>query len=292
MVKIVCWNIAKKSQPWGELLEMGADVALLQEADPAKAPANVAISPFQPQRYQGLSRWPLVVKLSNKVKVDWFRPVNAAQAIIAGDEIAVSDSYTVAVARVTPLAGQQPSGEPFVVFSMYARWLCPHPSAKQTAPRKRGASKISIYSDASTHRIISDMAAFVGHTNPASHRILAAGDLNTIYEETVYSLQPRDTTVFERMEALGLEFIGPRWPYADRQADPVPKGLPQGSENVPTYLSAPQHKLMRSGAAHTGHQLDYVFASKGFDQDVSVRAMNAPEHWGSSDHCRILIDVQ
>ena len=292
MVKIVCWNIAKKSQPWGELLQMDADVALLQEADPAKAPANVAISPFQPQRYQGLSRWPLVVKLSDRVTVDWFKPVNAAQAIIAGDEIAVSDSYTIAAARVTPLTGQQPSGEPFVVFSMYARWLYPHPSAKQTAPRKRGASKISIYSDASTHRIISDMAAFIGHTNPASHRILAAGDLNTIYEETVYSLQPRDTTVFKRMEALGLEFIGPRWPNADRQADPVPDGLPQGTRNVPTYLSPKKMKAMRNGGLFTGHQLDYVFASKGFDRSISVHAMNDPAQWGSSDHCRLWIEVQ
>lgn len=257
---------------------MGVDVALLQEADPAVVPAPVETSPYLPERTYGYDRWPLVVKLSDKVKVEWFKPVNAAQVSIEPDEVAVSDSNTIAAARVTPL----PDGEPFMVFSMYARWLKPVVKTSWSAG----------YADASAHRIISDLSAFIGYLNPASHRILAAGDLNTIYEETVYSLQPRDTTVFDRMEALGLEFIGPRWPNADRQADPVPKGLPQGSENVPTYLSAHQHKLMRSGAAHTGHQLDYVFASKGFDQSISVRAMNAPERWGSSDHCRILIGVQ
>ena len=292
MVKIVCWNIAKRSQPWGEILEMDADVALLQEADPRMAPSSADTGPFQPKPTNGYDRRPLVAKLSDKVKVEWFKPVNATRVSIEPDEIAVSDSYTIAAARVTPLTGQQPSGEPFVVFSMYARWLYPHPSAKQTAPRKRGASTISIYSDASTHRIISDIAAFIGHTNPASHRILAAGDLNTIYQETRYSLQPRDTTVFDRMEALGLAFIGPRWPNADRQADPVPKGLPQGTKNVPTYLSAQQMKAMRGTGALTGHQLDYVFASKEFDQNITVHAMNDPAHWGSSDHCRLWIEVQ
>ena len=292
MVKVVCWNIAKRKQPWTELLQMGGDVALLQEADPAMAPMSVETSPYLPDTTYGYDRWPLVVKLSDRVKVEWFKPVNATQVSIEESEIAVSDLNTVTAARVTPLSQGRASDEPFIVFSMYGRWLFPHPSAPQTAQRKRGASRINFYSDASAHRIISDIAAFIGHMNPVSHRILAAGDLNTIYQETMYSLQPRDTTVFDRMEALGLALIGPRWPNADRQADPVPKGLPHDTRNVPTYVSAQQLTLMRSEAAHTGHQLDYVFASKGFDQNVSVYAMNDHAQWGSSDHCRLLIEVQ
>lgn len=278
MVKIVCWNIAKRSQPWKELLDMGVDVALLQEADPVAVPAPAETSPCLPERTNGYDRWPLVVKLSDKVTVEWFKPVNAARVSIEPDEVAVSDSNTIAAARVTPL----PGGEPFMVFSMYARWMKPVVKTSWSAG----------YADASAHRIISDLSAFIGQLNPASHRILAAGDLNTIYQETIYSLQPRDTTVFDRMEALGFEFIGPRWPNADRQADPAPRGLPQGSENVPTYLSPQQLKLMRNEGVFTGHQLDYVFASKGFDQSISVHAMNAPTQWGSSDHCRVLIEVQ
>lgn len=278
MVKIVCWNIAKRSQPWNELLEMGVDVALLQEADPVALPAPAETSPYLLERTSGYDRWPLVVKLSDNVQVEWFKPVNAAQVSIEPDEVAVSDSNTIAAARVTPL----PDGEPFMVFSMYARWIRPAVKTSWSAG----------YADASAHRIISDLSAFIGYLNPASHRILAAGDLNTIYQETRYSLQPRDTTVFDRMEALGLEFIGPRWPDADRQANPVPMGLPSDTENVPTYLSAQQMKAMRSADTFTGHQLDYVFASKGFDQDISVHAMNAPARWGSSDHCRLWIEVQ
>ena len=277
MVKIVCWNIAKRSAPWKELLEMGVDVALLQEADPAAVPAPAETSPYVPDTTYGYDRWPLAVRLSDRVQVEWFKPVNAAQVSIESNEVAVSDSNTIAAARVTPL----PNGEPFMVFSMYARWVKPVVKSTWSAG----------YADASAHRIISDLSAFIGYLNPASHRILAAGDLNTIYQETRYSLQPRDTTVFDRMEALGLEFVGPRWPDADRQADLVPMGLPPDTENVPTYLSAQQMKGMRSTGALTGHQLDYVFASKGFDQNISVHAMNGPARWGSSDHCRILIEV-
>ena len=36
-------------------------------------------------------------------------------------------------------------------------------------------------------------------------------------------------------------------------------------------------------------QLDYVFASRGFADALSVRALNDPEEWGQSDHCRIEI---
>ena len=32
MIKVVCWNIAKRPEPWRQLLQMDADVALLQEA--------------------------------------------------------------------------------------------------------------------------------------------------------------------------------------------------------------------------------------------------------------------
>ena len=40
------------------------------------------------------------------------------------------------------------------------------------------------------------------------------------------------------------------------------------------------------------NQLDYAFASRGFHEQVSVRAMNAIEEWGPSDHCRLMIEVK
>ena len=37
---VVSWNIAKSHEPWRQLLQMGADIALLQEAGPV--PPDVA----------------------------------------------------------------------------------------------------------------------------------------------------------------------------------------------------------------------------------------------------------
>jgi len=56
---------------------------------------------------------------------------------------------------------------------MCARWIAPHTSA--------GSKWRFGYADGSAHRIISDLSAFIGNVDPSSHRILAAGDLNTIY---------------------------------------------------------------------------------------------------------------
>ena len=74
---------------------------------------------------------------------------------------------TIAAARVTPRDG---STEPFIAVSMYARWIGTHPSVKTAWSFG--------YADSSVHRIISDLSAFIGHENPQTHRILAAGDLN------------------------------------------------------------------------------------------------------------------
>ncbi|MCY3786999.1 MAG: hypothetical protein OXG47_09795 [bacterium] len=38
-------------------------------------------------------------------------------------------------------------------------------------------------------------------------------------------------------------------------------------------------------------QFDYVFASRGFHNEVTARALNTVEEWGPSDHCRLLIEV-
>lgn len=85
------------------------------------------------------------------------------------------------------------------------------------------------------------------------------------------------------MEALGRELLGPRH-RCGRAADPLPEA-PHDPRNVPTY-----HSSQRAPAT-AEHQLDYVFASRGFHESVSARALNAVEEWGRSDHCRLLIEV-
>ena len=181
----------------------------------------------------------------------------------------------MAAARITP---RDRSIEPFIAISMYARWQWLHPSVNRPS---------WIYSDVSAHRIISDMSAFIESAKPGAHRILAAGDLNMIYGATADNeLEDavRARTITDRMDALGMEFLGPQYP-AGRRARPTPQGLPPDTRNVPTYYTNHQTP------ATAQNQLDYVFASRGFHESISVRALNEVEEWGASDHCRLLIEV-
>ncbi len=278
MTRIVYWNIGKRNPPWKELLEMEVDVALLQEA--GRLPSNLARpvetgpqDPWDPWEEGLYDRGAMIVKLSERVEIEWFKrvfPISVAKR----DEIPVSGIGTIAAARVIP--GE---GEPFIVVSMYARWIKPHVT---TGTKWRVG-----YPDGSAHRIISDMSAFIGDLDPSTHRILAAGDLNTIYgatDDNRLALPARDRTIFDRMNALGLESIGPQYPNG-RRAEPKPKGLPKDTKNVPTYYTT------RQSPATAQNQLDYVFASRGFHESVAVHALNGVDEWGSSDHCRIWIEV-
>ena len=136
-------------------------------------------------------------------------------------------------------------------------------------------------------RAISDLSTFIGHVDPATHRILVAGDVNLIHGATDsnrLALPARDRSVFGRLEALGFEFLGPQYPDG-RRADPTPAGLAVDTGNVPTYHTT------RQRPETAANQLDYVFASRGFHESVRVRALNEPEAWGPSDDCRIAIEV-
>ena len=294
MVRIVCWNINRSANACTALGNMGdVDIALLQEVGKTAA-GRIADTTGEGVTldWNRSSRWPAVVGRSGRVKVETLTPVAPGCGDNTEDTIAVSDPRTLAAARVTPLRGGKPA-EPFFVFSMYARWFEPHPLAGRT-PSGRGGRTIGIYSDGSAHRVISDLSAFIGHTNPSSHRLLVAGDLNTIYgatENNRLEEPARAQTIFDRMQALGLEFMGPQWPDADRPADPVPQGLSTDTKNVPTYVTASERLRMHDGNIVSGNQLDYVFASRGFHDSVQVHAMNDVAGFGSSDHCRIRIDV-
>ena len=223
-----------------------------------------------------LERWPMVVRLSDRVELEWFKQVSPI-SLVAEDELAVSGIGTIAAARVVP---KEERIEPFIAVSMYARWMSPHPST---------GSKWRVgHSDGSAHRILSDLSAFIGDVDPASHRIIAGGDLNMVYGGIPIepqSLAARDQTVFERFAALGLELVGPQFPLG-RKAQPTPAGLPSDSGNVPTYHTTSQSPETAQS------QLDYAFASRGFHERVTARALNSVGEWGASDHCRILIEVE
>ena len=258
-VKILSWNIAGMIKPWHTLAELDAGIALLQEA--REPPSGIAKrievnpAPWGTAGVDGARAWrTAIAKLSDSVTVEWIeaKPLDYA----ASGELAVSRLGTLTAARV-----EAQGVEPFVVVSMYSLWTRPHDSVSS-----------EIVSDASAHRLVSDLSAFTGTKD--GHRILAAGDLNILHRYGEHGddyWAGRYGTVFDRMEALGLPFVGPQHPQG-RQAAPWPEELPRESKNVPTY-----HTNRQTPRTAT-RQLDFVFASRGMD--VCVRALNEPDEWG------------
>jgi exonuclease III len=271
VLKIIAWNLAHREESWRFLTDMDADIALVQEAAPP--PYDVAqriavdSAPWKTDGAGCNRPWrAAVVKLSDRVTVEWLEPKAIADA--NRGELAVSRLGTLAAAIVTPL-----NGKPLIVASMYAPWEKFHATAQSK----------QIYADASVHRVISDLSAFVGHTH--QHRVVAAGDLNILYgygEHGSAHWASRYDTVFARMAALGLSFVGPQAPNG-RCAEPWPDELPRTSKNVPTYYTSHQHPTSAT------RQLDFVFASNPLREHMRVIALNEPNEWGPSDHCRVQI---
>ena len=283
MITVVCWNINRSREAWNELFAMGADLALLQEVGkvPAALPPGCEIGGNSHWTSGRSARWPAIVKLSDRVDVEWFDPVPVATVDqewnLEDTEIPVSDVRTIAIAQVTPRGG-----EPFIAVSMYARWLGYHPSAVA------GKGNSRMHSDASMHRIISDLSVFIRHWDPSRHRILLAGDMNAYYGEKFEegNGKPyREVSAFDRLDQLGLAFMGPQQPDGRGSACGLDKSLPADTQNVAT------RRVVRKEHVVSENQLDYVFASCGFHKSIRTRALNGVDEWGVSDHCRILIEV-
>lgn len=173
---------------------------------------------------------------------------------------------------VVPVIVTLATGEEITLVSVYAVWENP-------TPEKRAWE---IFADASVHRLISDVSALIGSVR--GHRISVAGDLNSLLghgEHGSAYWKGRYETIFSRMSALGLPFVGPQHPNGI-QADPWPDELPRESKNVPTY---------RPNSRRATRQLDFVFASRDLVPRMTVRALNCVDDWGPSDHCRVEIEI-
>ena len=166
MIKIISWNIARRHAAWRSLADSDADIVLLQEAglppDDVNAQVTVDPAPFVNADGYRISFRSAIVRLSERVHIEWLDPVPLAEAQ-AGD-FAVSHAGSISAAIVTPL-----DGEPFTVASFCAEYEKPH----------RSAGKMSWdIVDASLHRVISDLSLLIGRQR--GHRVIAAGDL-TVY---------------------------------------------------------------------------------------------------------------
>ncbi len=273
-LKVISWNIGHRSEPWRHLLNTDADIALLQEAaaPPGEFVSRVDAQPWQTAGTGLVRAWrTAVVRLSDRVDVKWLEPKSIAEAPCR--EFAVSRVGTLSAAEVTLSA----TGETFTLLSMYGAWENPLSSTKSSW----------IYADASVHRLISDLSVFVGQEK--RHRVIAAGDLNILLghgENGSRYWANRYQTVFDRMDAIGIPFVGPQAPGGGIQALPWPPELPQDSRNVPTF------RKRQADPASATRQLDFVFASRLILPRLRVRASNGLEEWGPSDHCGLEIQVR
>jgi hypothetical protein len=273
VIRLISWNMAHRRAAWAGLNNLDTDVGLLQEAGRPGPEWALAISADAAERWEttGLgSKFPwrtAVARLSDRVEL---RPRSAftLEAASVGDWV-VSRPGSISAADVV-IDGDVA----FTAVSVYAAW--------ETAI---GAGRG--YADGTAHRILSDLSPLLGGRRPP-HRLIVAGDWNLLRgygEDGDAYWKARYDTVFERAEALGLRFVGPEYPHG-RQAAPWPAELPRGSVCVPTF-----HHSQQTTAAAT-RQLDFVFASKSIAEGIEVRALNSPEEWGPSDHCRVAIEAR
>jgi hypothetical protein len=273
MLKLVSWNLAHRSDAWRAVVDSGADVGLLQEAcAPPPGLADRILCESEPWRTGGTGAnraWRTCIAQLNpstRLKRHSVHPIDSAPA----GALAVSCGGTLVAADVIDPSTR----DSYTIVSMYAPWERPHTDT----------SGDWIYADASAHRLVSDLSVFIGQHR---HRVIASGDLNILYghgEDGSSYWAARYRSVFDRMAAIGLQFVGPQSPNG-RCADPWPDELPPSSRNVPTYHSN------RQTPASATRQLDFVFASTSIASKLQVVAKNGVEEWGPSDHCRIDITV-
>ena len=272
MVKMISWNINQAHDPWRCLLDMKlnmkADIALLQEAGqpPADVRNCIEVDPVPFPNSNKVKSRSAIAKLSDRVEIEWLTPAPLNQR--EWGDFAASHPGSISAAIVKPR-----KGEPFTVISFAAEYEYPYDSSWKIT-------------DASLHRVISDMSLFIGRQKAPRRRIISAGDLSVYRgwgEDKSEYWKGRYATVFDRMKAIGMPFVGPECPNGRQPERPWPETMPECSKNVATYRHS-------SG---TEYQLDFVFASESMKNSVKkVTALNDPDDWGPSDHCRIEILVE
>jgi len=270
-LSLVSWNIARKQAAWRELrANASVDVALVQEGIPPEEGLLVETVPASAALWQTVGGkrtfCAAIARLSDRVALHQVEHSGLAEA---GEGVfAVSRTGSLSVADVTCA-----DGERITVVSMYAAW-----------ERARGGKLL--YADGSAHRLISDLCFLLD--SQRGHKVIAAGDLNIYFghgENGSAYWRDRYSTVFSRMAAIGLPFVGPQYPNG-WQADPWPPHLPPDSKNVPTF------RTRQSDPASASYQLDFVFASPELRDRLTVTALNSASAWGPSDHCRVLIEMR
>ncbi|MCY3783978.1 MAG: hypothetical protein OXG79_09355 [Chloroflexi bacterium] len=264
-MKIVCWNMEAKRRSWADLVQMAdVDIGLLQEASRVPEDLHQLVDVdhrlWQRRRNAGQGYPSVVARLSDRVGVKFIATGPIGDQF--SNDFYTSEWATLGAAIVTPVDG----GEPLTVISM-APWSNAFTHESGSPSRREPIGSV--------HRLISDLARLVGRRS----RVIAAGDW-VIYPG--WSTHPtaiwnkREAlhfrTAFDRMQALGFRHV-------------VPEGRRSDRGDVVTFRS------ISETPAQAWAQADYVFATENIADRVTARALNEPDEWGPSDHCRLVIDL-
>ena len=256
---VLSWNVNRRKSAWEDIKRFGADVVLLQEATGSDLPKNPDFSIVEPP-------------------TDSWTIHNGGNA--HGTAIAVMNPDLVFTA-LTPV----PLG-----FSSKDTVQSSHPaqfSVVKLPLGNKGTYLASLYgnfqdgfADASMHRAISDLTNIF--TSGAD--VLVAGDINNFRGYTIDGKESslrRSQAVFERLQMLGLDCIGPFSASGPLQGCPC--GDTEKCDHVRTY----RHMNKDSSRPF---QLDFAFANAGLrERLVSCKALTdqEPELWNLSDHAPI-----
>lgn len=257
--------MAHRSKSWAALAEMPEiDIGLLQEAsgvpDDIRDLIDVDETLWQPKCGSPSGYPSVVARLSNRVAARFVETHDIASA--GSHDFFTSEWGTLGAAVVEPCSGS----ESITVVSMAPAY---NYYTRESGSPSRYATIDSV------HRLISDLSRLVGKKS----RVIAAGDwtINRGWSgQTTPIWNKREAlhfqTAFDRMTALGFRHLMPEGRKNDRG---------EAITHVPIGFTPDQ--------AHS--QLDYVFATENIADRISVWAMNDPNEWGPSDHCRIIIEV-
>jgi hypothetical protein len=152
-IRLVSWNVGQR-ELWSELTDLNADVALLQEAKPArgKDPLELIPSDADPWSTAGFSPRPwrtAIARICDRVTLTP-RPTMAVHTATSATEWTVSR-----VGNITAADVNIDDRRAFTAVSVYASW-------EGTGSRD--------YADAEAHRILSDLTALMGGRRHGFHR--------------------------------------------------------------------------------------------------------------------------
>jgi hypothetical protein len=172
VVRVVSWNIGGGTAGWPDVLDLDADIALLQEARIPPPELRERVLPPVDQDVWSTAgpevrRWrTAILPLHDAIEVEHLptAPLGAGWGALGQSR---AGSWTAATLRVE-------GDDPITLVSVYAAW-------------ERDVDGYGpIWADASTHRILSDLSPLLSRRN---HRLLIAGDLNLLRGVWQHGLQ-------------------------------------------------------------------------------------------------------